>query len=151
MHFIYSHLLFGIIPIICLYFLDDSRRLSYIIAILVINLVLFFFLRYEYPSYLTITDDNKIIFDKKSEIISFWGRPELVRATIILSFIEDIKIIQNPFERLFGMCHICLYGSPDTTTVSSPMIAKYRYVFYGMNYKKAKRVFEGAFLKEQWK
>lgn len=134
-----------------MHFLYNSQRLSYIIAIVVINFILFLLLRYQYPSYLTITDDKKIIFDKKSEKIGFWGRGKLVQTTITLSFIEDIEVIQNPFERLFGMCHVCLYGSPDIEIASDSMMAQYRYVFYGMNYKKAKLAFGKAFLKEQWK
>ncbi len=127
-----SHALFFLAPIALLFIIDElAWWLCAIMA--VINILIFFLIRREYPSELEATPDS-IVFTEYNQL----GRAGYgVKAKIILKNVRKVKFEQSAFEKLFNKGRITLVADASyEIVVGSLKGAKYptyrTYYFYGL-------------------
>ena len=142
-----AHLLFFVAPVALLFIMNELRWWL-ALFFFAINVVLFFLIRREYPSYIEI-DDGCVLFNEYNNL----GNTNGVRVVITMSNIKRIEFSQSSFEKLFNMGQIKVSGEPSVKVVNGKLgLKEYptskSYTFYGVkNYSATKEYFSKSFSK----
>ncbi len=130
--FLISHTLFFFAPIALLFIINEL--VWWIAAIMaVINIVLFFLIRREYPAEIEATKDA-IIFTEYNQL----GRAGYgVKAKIALKNVRRVKYEQSTFEKLFDIGRITVVADASVEIVvgnlkSDKYPTQRTYYFYGL-------------------
>ena len=140
-----SHGLFFLAPVALLFIMDELKWWG-ALFFFIINVVLFFLIRREYPSYMEI-ENNSVSFNEYNNMGSTNG----VRVVITLNDIKRIEYSQSAFEKLFKVGRMKISGAPSVKVVSGrPGNKDYpterTYCFYGIrNYDETKAHFAKTF------